>query len=180
MKSSASLNLRMSYYVFNSGFQIRYVYIQYCNELFVKLDFRGVDATNFNVYFQSIQELHIEGITLEENYKDRQELTFNFYNIRQIFLSNLVVQDTFKFHAENIKEAWIANSTFQHVPVKGMTVTQANLLDIQNTTFIRVSTQSIIIEKTKKVRLFSNYLYITYVDSSYSVANYCNWIFCLL
>ena len=101
MKSSASLNLRMSYYVFNSGFQIRYVYIQYCNELFVKLDFRGVDATNFNVYFQSIQELHIEGITLEENYKDRQELTFNFYNIRQIFLSNLVVQDTFKFHAEN-------------------------------------------------------------------------------
>ena len=84
MKSSASLNLRMSYYVYNSGTKIKMVYIQYCNELFVKIDYRGVDSTTYPVFFQSIQKLHIEGITLEENYKDRQQLSFNENNVKNM------------------------------------------------------------------------------------------------
>ena len=69
-------------------------------------------------------------------------------------MANLFVPDTFKFHAENIKKAIIANSTFAHIPNKGFQVIHASLLDIQNTTFIRVSRQSIIIEKTNKVRIY--------------------------
>ena len=67
-------------------------------------------------------------------------------------MRNLMVQDTFKMHAENVKEARIANSTFNHIPTKGMIISQANLLDIQDSKFFRVYRQSIIIEKTKKVR----------------------------
>ena len=64
----------------------------------------------------------------------------------------LQVSDTFRFKADNIKEARITNSTFAHIPVKGMLISDANLLDIQDSTFERVTLQSIIVEKTKKVR----------------------------
>ena len=143
----------MAYWIYNNQV-IKRVDIQSCNELYVKLDFTGVDATNYPIYFQSIMKLHIEGISLEENFKDRQQLNFDFYNVEQIYMANLFVPDTFKFHAENIKKAIIANSTFAHIPNKGFQVIHASLLDIQNTTFIRVSRQSIIIEKTNKVRIY--------------------------
>lgn len=152
MEKTASLDLKLAYYVYNRpGPEFRMVYIQHCSELYIRLDFRGVDATNFPVYFRSLQKLHIEAINLEQTYTDRQELQLHFYNVQQIHLSNLIVQDTFKMHAENIKEARIANSTFAHIPVKGMIISQANLLDIQDSTFLRVAQQSIIVEKTKKV-----------------------------
>ena len=151
MSSTASLDLKLSYYVYNRGPEFRMVYIQHCNELFVRLDFRDVDATNFPVYFKSLQKLHIETINLEPTYADRQTLQLSFYNVQQISLENLVVQDTFKMNAENIKEARIANSTFAHIPPKGMIVAEADLLDIQDSTFMRVARQSIIVEKTKKV-----------------------------
>ena len=59
MESAASLDLKMSYYVFQRSPNIRMVYIQHCSELYVRLDFRGVDSTNFPVYFRSLQKLHI-------------------------------------------------------------------------------------------------------------------------
>ena len=65
--------------------------LQFCNELYVQLDFRDVDATNFPVYFRSLQKLHIETIDLEPGYRNRQELQLNFYNVQQIFLDNLQV-----------------------------------------------------------------------------------------
>merc|ERR1719189_365909 len=48
------------------------------------------------------------------------------------------------------------NSTFTHIPTKGMIISQAKLLDIQDSTFMRVSRQSIIVEKTKKVSVVNN------------------------
>ena len=60
----------------------------------------------------------------------------------------------FRFKADNIKEARITNSTFAHIPVKGMLISDANLLDIQDSTFERVTLQSIIVEKTKKVSTY--------------------------
>ena len=155
MESAASLDLKLAYYVYNRpGPEFRMVYIQHCSELYVRLDFRGVDATNFPIYFRSLQKLHIEAINFEPIYRDRQELQLHFYNVQQISLEDLFIQDTFRMHAENIKEARIANSTFTHIPVKGMIISQANLLVIQDSTFIRVARQSIIVEKTKKVNRF--------------------------
>ena len=59
--------------------------------MYVQLDFRDVDATNFPVYFRSLQKLHIETIDLEPGYRNRQELQLNFYNVQQIYLDNLQV-----------------------------------------------------------------------------------------
>ena len=69
--------------------------LQFCNELYVQLDFRDVDATNFPVYFRSLQKLHIETIDLEPGYRNRQELQLNFYNVQQIYLDNLQVSICF-------------------------------------------------------------------------------------
>ena len=73
------------------------------------------------------------------------------YHLHLIILQ---VSDTFRFKADNIKEARITNSTFAHIPVKGMLISDANLLDIQDSTFERVTLQSIIVEKTKKVSTY--------------------------
>jgi len=156
MESAASLDLKMSYYVFQRSPNIRMVYIQHCSELYVRLDFRGVDSTNFPVYFRSLQKLHIEEILFEPTYDNRQELQLNFYNVQEILMKNLMVQDTFKMHAENVKETRITNSTFTHIPTKGMIISQAKLLDIQDSRFFRVYRQSIIVEKTKKVSVVNN------------------------
>ena len=76
---------------------------------------------------------------------------YDFYIFIQLFLQ---VSDTFRVKADNIKEARITNSTFAHIPVKGMLISDANLLDIQDSTFERVTLQSIIVEKTKKVSTY--------------------------
>ena len=44
-----------------------------------------------------------------------------------------------------------SNSSFAHIPAKGMIVSRADLLDINDSTFERVSRQSIIVDDTKKV-----------------------------
>ena len=80
-----------------------------------------------------------------------QKSLWKFYNFYPIILQ---VADTFRFKADNIKEARITNSTFAHIPVKGMLISDANLLDIQDSTFERVTLQSIIVEKTKKVSTY--------------------------
>ena len=79
MESAASLDLKMSYYVFQRSPNIRMVYIQHCSELYVRLDFRGVDSTNFPVYFRSLQKLHIgkdQILTMYIFYTVLHEFTF--------------------------------------------------------------------------------------------------------
>jgi hypothetical protein len=151
MSSSASLHLKVAYYLYNSGSEIRMIYIQHCNELYVKLDFTGVDATNLPIFFRSLQKVYIEAIKFEPTYSDRQELQLNFYNVQVLELNNLMVKDTFKLHAENVKEVRIVNSTFEHIPIKGVYVSQAKLLEIQHSKFMRISRHSIVIEKTRQV-----------------------------
>ena len=85
MESAASLDLKMSYYVFQRSPNIRMVYIQHCSELYVRLDFRGVDSTNFPVYFRSIQSLHIGNVQIPSYFS-------------QCFISSYFVQKmTFEF-----------------------------------------------------------------------------------
>ena len=87
--------------------------LQFCNELYVQLDFRDVDATNFPVYFRSLQKLHIETIDLEPGYRNRQELQLNFYNVQQIYLDNLQV--SIYFYTELIVTyiLWVSNKFTQ-------------------------------------------------------------------
>ena len=102
-----------------------------------------------------------EDILFEPTYHQRQELQLNFYNVNEILMKDLMVQDTFKMHAENVKETRILNSTFTHIPTKGMIISQAKLLDIEDSKFFRVYRQSIIVEKTKKVR--NSFVFLPYI-----------------
>ena len=106
----------------------------------------------------------------EPTYDNRQELQLNFYNVQEILMKNLMVQDTFKMHAENVKETRIMNSTFTHIPTKGMIISQAKLLDIQDSRFFRVYRQSIIVEKTKKVRNSKTNVVLPYICSAKKVS----------
>ena len=114
--------------------------------------------------------LFSEEILFEPTYDNRQELQLNFYNVQEILMKNLMVQDTFKMHAENVKETRITNSTFTHIPTKGMIISQAKLLDIQDSRFFRVYRQSIIVEKTKKVRNSKTNVVLPYICSAKKVS----------
>ena len=114
--------------------------------------------------------LFSEEILFEPTYDNRQELQLNFYNVQEILMKNLMVQDTFKMHAENVKETRIMNSTFTHIPTKGMIISQAKLLDIQDSRFFRVYRQSIIVEKTKKVRNSKTNVVLPYICSAKKVS----------
>ena len=127
-----------------------------CHELYVKLDLRGVDATNFVINFKYITKLVVENVEIEPRYSDRQELRLKFNHVGQLELSNLNVQDTLTIDAIDVKEFLIHNSTFAHVPPRGLEISRANLLDIRESKFLRISRKAIVVDKIKEVSVVGN------------------------
>ena len=57
--TAAVLHLRMRYYVFDSGNEIRAVHLEQCRELRVTLDLQRVDATNVPFHFKAIRKVSL-------------------------------------------------------------------------------------------------------------------------
>ena len=95
--TSATMDFELGYYIGQSGDDIREVMVAQCKELYVRLDLRGVDATNFALTFKYITKLVVESVEFEPLYSDRQELRLKFNSVEQLSLSNLNVQAGFIF-----------------------------------------------------------------------------------
>ena len=154
--TQAKLYLRMKYYVFKRGNEIRSVHLEQCKALLVELDLRDVDATNFPIHFRAITKVEVERIAFEPKYSDRQELQLVFNNVEQVLFQNLFVEDTLKLKATNVKEINLIGSTFAHIPRRGFDISRARILDIRDSSFLRISPQSVIVEKTTKVVVLKN------------------------
>lgn len=102
---AASLDLRVGYFIYNSGNEIREVLLRQCRQLSVRLDMTGVDSTNIPIHFQAIEKLEISDIVFEPQYQNRQELELNFNNVQMLDLSGLNIVNTLKLKAVNVKEA---------------------------------------------------------------------------
>ena len=87
-----SIDFKLGQHLLESGKEIRGVHFRHCNELDVKLNLRGIDATNYPLNFRSINLVHIKGITFEPRYSDRQELVLHFYNVDKLYLNELTVR----------------------------------------------------------------------------------------
>lgn len=177
--TSAYLHLRMKYYEFSEGNEIQEVRIQQCKELLVRLDLRGVDATKAPIHFRQIRKVKIEKIMFEPRYSVYQELELVFDNVEELLFEDLFVEDTLKIRANNVKDAKFIRSTFAHIPPKGFQISRAKLLDIRDSTFLRVSKESIVVEKTTKVIVLMNemtinaLMVVTATDGSYLMIS-CN------
>ncbi|XP_059099474.1 uncharacterized protein LOC131893450 [Tigriopus californicus] len=177
--TSAYLHLRMKYYEFSEGNEIQEVRIQQCKELLVRLDLRGVDATKAPIHFRQIRKVKIEKIMFEPRYSVSQELELVFDNVEELLFEDLFVEDTLKIRANNVKDAKFIRSTFAHIPPKGFQISRAKLLDIRDSTFLRVSKESIVVEKTTKVIVLMNemtinaLMVVTATDGSYLMIS-CN------
>ena len=129
--SAMRLNLRMKYYVFNQGNEIKSVHLEYCRELHVTLDLTQVDATNFPVHFKAVRKVNIERIVFEPRYSDTQELEIVLENVDVLNVKDIFIEDTLKLRANNVKEMHFVNSTFAHIPRNGVRVSRAKILNIQ-------------------------------------------------
>ena len=129
--SAVRLNLRMKYYVFNQGNEIKSVHLEYCRELHVTLDLTQVDATNFPVHFKAVRKVNIERIVFEPRYSDTQELEVVLENVDVLNVKDIFIEDTLKLRANNVKEMHFVNSTFAHIPRNGVRVSRAKQLNIQ-------------------------------------------------
>ena len=105
MDMAASLDLRVGYFVYNSGNEIREVQLRQCQRLSVRLDLTGVDSTNIPIHFQAIEHLEIVDIIFEPQFQNRQELELNFNNVQMLNLQGLDIANTLKLKAVNVKEA---------------------------------------------------------------------------
>ena len=56
----------------------------------------------------------------------------------------------------NVKEFLISNSTFGHIPIRGLRVSRTDKLVIKDSTFTRVYPKSVVLEKTKVVQVMNN------------------------
>ena len=129
--SAVRLNLRMKYYVFNQGNEIKSVHLEYCRELHVTLDLTQVDATNFPVHFKAVRKVNVERIVFEPRYSDTQELEIVLENVDVLNVKDIFIEDTLKLRANNVKEMHFVNSTFAHIPRNGVRVSRAKQLNIQ-------------------------------------------------
>ena len=154
--TSATMDFELGYYIGQSGDDIREVMVAQCKELYVRLDLRGVDATNFALTFKYITKLVVESVEFEPLYSDRQELRLKFNSVEQLSLSNLNVQDTVNIDAMDVKEVRIHNSTFAHIPVRGVEISRANLIEITGSRFLRIAHKSIVVDKIKQVTVIDN------------------------
>ena len=167
-ETSATLDFELGYYVINSGDDIREVRVAQCQELRVRLDLRGVDATNVPIHFRSIGRLDFESISFEPSYSHYQELELNFHNVERLHFNEINVQDTLKIRAMNVKEVKIVNSTFAHIPTRGVQVSRAKLVDISGSTFSRISRRSIVVEKIKEVMVIDNQMTVNALEVVYA------------
>ena len=87
-----SIDFKLGQHLLESGKEVRGVHFRHCNELDVKLNLRGIDATNYPVNFRSINKVNIKGITFEPRYSDRQELVLHFYNVDKLYFNELTVR----------------------------------------------------------------------------------------
>jgi hypothetical protein len=129
--SAVKLHLRMKYYVFNQGNEIKSVHLEHCKELHVTLDLTEVDATKFPVHFRAVRHVNIEKIVFEPRYSDRQELEIVLENVERLDFDSVFVEDTIKLRANNVKEMHFVNSTFAHIPRNGFRVSRAKTLNIR-------------------------------------------------
>ena len=120
MDSAVRLNLRMNHYVFNQGNEIKSVHLEHCPELHVTLDLTQVDATNFPVHFKAVGKVNIEQIVLEPRYSDTQELEIVLENVDVLNVRDIIIEDTLKLRANNVKEMHFVNSTFPQISIFGI------------------------------------------------------------
>lgn len=166
--TAAFINLRMKYYVSNSRNEIRSVLLKQCRELHVSLELQGVDPTRLPFSFYAIGEVHLIGIDFEPAFSDTQELRLDFRNVEKLFMQNLIVEDTLEVEANNVKQMHLVNSTFAHIPRRGLTVSKANLLNIQSSQFDRVFPRSIVVEQTREVKVSFNEMRINALEVVYA------------
>ena len=166
--TSAYLHLKLKYYISDTGNEIRAVHVQHCKQLLVTLDLRRVDATDVPIHFRFIGKVEVEKIMFEPAYSDRQELELVFNNVQQLMFKKVFVEDTLRLRALNVKEVHFIKSTFAHIPRRGFEVSRAMILNIKESSFMRVSAQSIVVEKTNQVNIYKNEMSMNALDVVYA------------
>lgn len=151
---SASLTLRMKYYVFEE--EIKTVQISRCKDLVLILDLKRVSASDFQFKFKQIATLKMEEIRFENTFVKQQTLELNFDNVDLILFQNLQIEDAIKIKVRNAREAHFIDSYFERLPKKGLDFSRIRKVNIDNTTFRNVSPQSISIEKVRKATIANN------------------------
>ena len=166
--TSALLDLKMKYYVFDAGNEIRSVHLSYCKEIIIILDLKEVDATDFPFHFKAVRKVTFKEINFEPKYSDRQELQLAFDNVEILQFKKIFVEDTLKIRANNVKEARFINSVFAHIPKEGFQISNAKVLDIRDSTFLNVQPMSIVVEKTKEVTVLKNEMTINALEAVFA------------
>ena len=104
MDMDASLDLKLAYFAHTSGNEIREVQLRQCRRLAIRLDFTGVDSTNFPIHFQAIEQLDIEYISFEPLYQVKIQLSYYVLYV-PIHNYNICLQT----------QNWISNC-YKHAP----------------------------------------------------------------
>lgn len=88
--------------------------------------------------------------------------------MEQLLFHDLFIEDTLVIKAENVKEANFIKTVFSHVPRRGFEVSVARKLNIKDCSFLSLSPQSIVVEKTKEVIVLGNEMTMNALDVVYA------------
>lgn len=156
LSSKHSLNLRLEFFMKEMMQEISMVNVSSCQDLVVSLDVVGVNPTNININFKNSQKIRIDQILFDSRYADNQKLSINFYNVDTFSFIGLDVKEAIEVTADNVKEAKFIKSSFSHIPMNGISVSQAKSLEIRDCVFMRIQPRSVVAKNTKDVTIMNN------------------------
>jgi len=155
-EDKSHLHLRLGEFIIQAGQQIRSILIHSCPDLLLHLDFTGVNTNPIETVIKNSQNILLEAITMDQKYKNRQQIKMEFLNIGRTTLASLSISEAAKMKVTNVKEFLVLNCSFAHIPMGGLVVSRTDKLVIQDSTFSRVYPQSMVLEKTRVVEVVNN------------------------
>jgi len=150
------LHLKLREFMLQAGQEIKSTLVHSCPDLLLHLDFLGVNPSNIKTVIKNSQNIVLEEVTMDNKFKDRQQIKMAFLNIGKTTLSSFGISDAVKMTVTNVKEFNIINCSFSHIPVRGLQVNRADKLVIKDSRFMRVHPNSVVLEKTKVVEVVNN------------------------
>jgi len=178
-EDKSRLVLKLREFIIQSGQEITSILIHSCPDMLLSLDFLGVNPTTIHTTVKNSQDVRIESVSFDQKYKDRQKLKMTFSNVGSATFSNLNIKEALDLEVTNVKKFVLFNSTFAHIPRRGLRTSRTDKLEIKDSIFQRVYPMSVVAEKTKVIEVMNNQFsvnaiqVISYKDGS-SVFISCN------
>lgn len=155
-ESNTFLKLRLMFFIKEKGQEVRRVQIKQCEDVMLGLDLTGVNPLDIPISFKNCGKVSFSYINFDQQFSGGQILKLEIDTVTSLALEGLDVTDALQISADRVKELILRRNRFNHIPLPGLEIINADKLVITDNYFHRISAGSITIKTAKVVEVINN------------------------